>query len=98
MGGAEATSYRSVTSCLNYMSPDRIDVQYATEEAARHTSKPCISHLKTKKKLGKYLAGRPRSVNHFEWQKNPSLVTGYTDSDWAGVPRPLEARVGESSA
>ena len=33
--GASATSYRAATARLNYVSPDRIDVQYATKEAAR---------------------------------------------------------------
>ena len=30
--GTEATSYRAVTARLNYIGPDRIDVQYATKE------------------------------------------------------------------
>ena len=36
------------------------------------------------KKIGKYLAGRPRLVAHFPWQTATPMVTGYTDSDWAG--------------
>ena len=32
--GQDATNYRSVTARLNYMSPDRVDIQYATKEGA----------------------------------------------------------------
>ena len=82
--GAEATCYRSVTARLNYIAPDRVDIQYATKEAARHMAIPRASHFVGLTKIGKYLAGRPRLVMHFKWQKEDNVVTGFTDSDWAG--------------
>ena len=82
--GKEATAYRSVTARLNYIGPDRVDVQYATKEAARHMAAPRATHLEALRKLGKYIAGRPRLVSHFKWQATMSMVTGFTDSDWAG--------------
>ena len=82
--GKEATCYRSVAARLNYMGPDRVDLQYATKESARHMSTPRESHLGTLRKIGKYLIGRPRLVSHFKWQTPMTMVTGYTDSDWAG--------------
>ena len=82
--GQEATSYRSVTARLNYIGPDRVDIQYATKEAARRMSVPRASHMIGLTKIGKYLAGRPRLISHYKWQVPNSMVTGFTDSDWAG--------------
>jgi len=47
-------------------------------------SAPRTSHLNGLTKIGKYLVGRPRLIVHFKWQETPSMITGYTDSDWAG--------------
>ena len=73
-----------MTARLNYLGPDRVDVQYATKEAARYMSAPRTSHLNGLTKIGKYLVGRPRLIVHFKWQETPCMITGYTDSDWAG--------------
>ena len=82
--GSEATRYRSVTARLNYIGPDRVDLQYATKEAARHMAVPRESHLNGLCKIGKYIAGRPRLISHFKWQTPCTMITGFTDSDWAG--------------
>ena len=36
------------------------------------------------KRIGRYLVGRPRAVLRFVWQDKPSLITAFSDSDWAG--------------
>ena len=36
------------------------------------------------KRIGRYLKGSPRLVQHFRWQKMPESVDVFTDSDWAG--------------
>ena len=92
--GQDATNYRSVTARLNYMSPDRVDIQYATKEAARHMATPRASHMAGLKKIGKYLAGRPRLVIHFKWEDRKQLVTGSTDSDWAGCAKTAKSTSG----
>jgi hypothetical protein len=75
--GASATSYRAVTARLNYIGPDRIDVQHATKEAARYMATPRLSHMNGLRKIGKYLAGRPRLINHFERQQCPCMTTAH---------------------
>ena len=92
--GEEATSYRAITARLNYIGPDRIDIQYAVKEAARHMSTPMRSHLGALIKIGKYLLGRPRLVSHFKWQAMPTTLTTYTDSDWAGCPKTARSTSG----
>ena len=39
------------------------------------------------KRIGRYLVGKPRLVSKFGWQAPVSVVTTYTDSDWAGCTK-----------
>ena len=36
------------------------------------------------KRIGRYLVGAPRVVYTYEWQSMPTVLDGYSDSDWAG--------------
>ena len=36
------------------------------------------------KRIGRYLKGSPRLIQHFRWQQMPETVDVFTDSDWAG--------------
>ena len=49
-------------------------------------SRPRASDWGALHKIGRYLAGKPRLVMTFPWQSPVTLVTTYTDSDWAGCP------------
>ena len=40
LGPSEATQFRGVVARMNYIAPDRTDIQYATKEVARRMSKP----------------------------------------------------------
>ena len=86
LGAEEARKFRAVTARLNYLAVDRIDIQYAVKEAARRMSKPLSTDWKAVLKIGRYLAGKPRLIMTFPWQQSVSVVTTYTDSDWAGCP------------
>ena len=90
----EATSYRGTTARLNYVASDRVDIQYATKEAARSMSKPLQSAYGGVTRIGKYLVGRPRMIMHFKWQAMPALITTYTDSDWAGCEKTAKSTSG----
>ena len=83
----EARRYLATTARLNYFAVDRVDVQYAVKEAARHMSTPRTSSWKILNKMGGYLVGRPWLVMRFEWQSPTEMVTSFTDSDWAGCPK-----------
>ena len=45
---------------------------------------PTVGALKKLKRLGRYLVGNPRLTTQYAWQGNETIVTGYSDSDWAG--------------
>ena len=82
--GSGTTSCRFATPRLNYMGPECADIQHATKEAARHISASRTFDMSGLRNIGQYLAGRLRLVSHFKLQTLPSVITGYTDSDWAG--------------
>ena len=84
LGPAEARLYRGVAARFNYISPDRADIAYAVKETARSMSAPKESDMKKLRRLGKYLLGKPRLVMQFKWQDAISVITTFTDSDWAG--------------
>ena len=91
---AEASQYRAVAARLNYLAPDRMDIQYAVKEAARSMSAPKKSDWAMVTRIGRYLLGRPRLVMHFKRQNPQSTIVTYTDSDWAGCIRTARSTSG----
>ena len=78
---AESRRYRAIAARLNYLAPDRVDIGYATKEAARNMARPVVGDWNTLKRIGRYLLGRPRLVSKFAWQQQLTTVTAFTDSD-----------------
>ena len=79
----EARQHRAIEFRVNYFAVDKMDIQFAVTEAAWAISSPRQSHWAMLHKIGRYLAGVPRLVMKFPWQKAPTRVTAFTDSDWA---------------
>ena len=80
----EASCYRALVARCNYLSPDRPDISYAVKELARHMSAPTKGNWSQLKRLGRYLKGRPRLQQCFDWQPTPGVLKTYSDADWAG--------------
>ena len=80
----EASRYRMPVARLNFLSSDRLDIQYAVKEASKHMSRPQLHHWSLLKRSGKYLIDAPRVVQTFRWQSMMNIVSGYSDSEWAG--------------
>ena len=72
------------TNCL---AQDRVDIAYSVEELSRRMSCPTDSDWIDLKRLGRYLLDRPRVINDFNFQRFPSRVDVFCDSDWAGCAR-----------
>ena len=64
-----------------------MDIQFAVKEAARAMGAPQKKHWRMLHKVGRYLLGAPRMLIKFPWQVEQSMVTTFTDSDWAGCKR-----------
>ena len=79
---------------LNYLSPDRPDIAYAVKELARAMSNPNNGDWARLKRLGRYVKGRPRLVQMYEWQNAQRTVTTYSDADWAGCKQTRKSTTG----
>ena len=84
LDGTEATLFRALVARMNYLAPDRPDIQYVVKEAAKRMGKPRRPDWSLLKRIGRYLLGHPRAVQLLEWQERPSGLSTYVDSDWAG--------------
>ena len=80
----EATLYRVIAARLNYLAQDRVDVQFAAKDAAKHMSRPAAMDWLRLKRVARYLAEVPRYVQKYAWQQPEIRVNAYADSDWAG--------------
>ena len=80
----DVSRYRALSARLNYLSLDRPDLQVAAKQASRCMATPRVSDWALLKRTARYLVGCPRSVQTFRWQVPPTMVTTFTDSDWAG--------------
>ena len=60
--------YRSVAARLNYLSPDRADIQYVVKEVCRTMASPRLVDLTKLKRIVRYLIGRPRMITHCDYQ------------------------------
>ena len=47
-------------------------------------SSPCEHDLSKLKRVARYLSKHPRTIFHFRFQKKPSCLNVYSDSNWAG--------------
>ena len=80
----QESRYRALVARANYLSPDRADIAFAVKELAKSMSNPTNGDSARLKRLGRYLAGKPRLQLMFNWQEAQQTVIGYTDADWAG--------------
>ena len=84
MNTESATKYRGLAARLNYLALDRADVQFAAKECCRYMSSPKLGDWERLKRVGRYLRGRPRSVQRFPFECQAEKLSGFADSDWAG--------------
>ena len=87
LGGAEATRFRAVAARANYLAVDRPDVQYAVKEICRKMARPVHGDWQKFVRLGRYQKGAPRGVLYYNWQEEGAILSGCSDSDWAGCKK-----------
>ena len=80
----ESTRYRAVIARLNNLSPNRPDIAYAVKGLARAMAKPTNGDMQRLKRLGRYLKGKPRLQQWYNWQSTQEKVRTYSGADWAG--------------
>jgi len=90
-----ATEFRGLAARANYLSLDRVDIQYATKEICRDMAAPKASSMSKMKRLARYLLGSPRQIIMFQpcYEEFPEMLV-YSDSDWAGCLRTRKSTSG----
>ena len=84
LGGSLATAYRAGAARCNFLGLDRPDVQYAAKEVSRGMASPTVGDAIKLKRLAKYLVKYLRAVFRYKFQKPPSRIRVFSDTDWAG--------------
>ena len=80
----DATKYRAIVARLNYLAPDRLDIAYSVKELARAMSSPNNGDWLRLYRIGRYIKGRPRLQQLYNWQPAQRVITTYSDAEWAG--------------
>ena len=90
----EATKYRAIVARLNYLLPDRPDLAYAVKELARSMSSPANGDWIRLKRLARYIKGRLRMVQQYNWQPAQWMISTYGDADWVGCKQTRMSTIG----
>ena len=77
------THYRSLTSCLMYLTTTRPYILYVVSVLSTFMHCPCEEHLKAAKRVVRYIK---RTINYeIKFQKSQNLLlVGYSNNDWGG--------------
>jgi len=94
LSASQSTLYRATVARANYLSADRLDIAYAVKELSRAMSTPTESDMRSLKRLGRYLLGRPRMVLKYNYQQLYNTITVWTDSDYAGCAKTRRSTTG----
>ena len=81
LGAAEAKSFRSIVARINFLAQDRADIQFACKCVCCRMAKPREADWLKLKRIGRYLKGKPRMVQKFQFKDGDANVTGCCDSD-----------------
>ncbi|XP_033513191.1 secreted RxLR effector protein 161-like [Nicotiana tomentosiformis] len=76
------TMYRGIIGSLLYLTGSRPDIVFSMGLCARFQSNPKESHLKTAKRILRYLKGTQDLVLYYPSRDNFDLI-GYVDADYA---------------
>ena len=61
--------FRGLAARINYLSQDRMDLQFANKAVSKFMSAPTDLGWKILKRVGRYLVGARRTVQKFRWGK-----------------------------
>lgn len=92
--GDDVSLFRGLAARLNYLSLDRADIQYSTEEICREMSRPSRGSLRRLHHLARRLITKPRVVWKFPYQLKPKVLVVNVDSNWAGCRRTRKSTSG----
>ena len=93
LGPEMITPFRGTAARANFLSADRIDLQFAAKEVCRTMSAPTNLGWQAAKRIGRYLVGKPRLVYVYRKQELDAIDV-YVDTDWAGCVKTRKSTSG----
>jgi len=95
LDGMAGRRYRGVAARGNYLSLDRMDLQFAAKEACRQMAKPRASGQERMKRIARYLKRYPKVVWYFgRGGHGEDVIDVFSDSDWAACRRTRKSTSG----
>ena len=79
----DITKYRVLVARISYLSQDRPCLKFGSMQVCCAMANPTTSDREKVKRIGRYLAGRPRAKCWLSWQQSGEVVA-YSDADWGG--------------
>ena len=81
-----ATTYRALSARGNFLSQDRVDINYTTKELCREFAAPANSSNRRLKRLARFLIHRKRLVYKYNWLDDAATkeLAVMVDTDFAG--------------
>ncbi|KAM1556532.1 hypothetical protein TB2_040114 [Malus domestica] len=79
----DPTFFKSLVGSLHYLTCTRPDILYVVGLISRYMENPTTTHLKTAKRILRYLKGTVNFGMFYSSSDSHKLV-GYSDSDWVG--------------
>ncbi|XP_066354389.1 uncharacterized mitochondrial protein AtMg00810-like [Miscanthus floridulus] len=79
----DATTYRSITGALQYLTITRPDIAYAMQQVCLHMHAPRDMHQTMMKCILRYVKGTTSLGIQLRAAPSPT-ITAYSDTDWAG--------------
>ncbi|KAL5713021.1 non-specific serine/threonine protein kinase [Ranunculus cassubicifolius] len=81
---ADPTEYRSLVGALQYLTWTKPEIAYSVQQVCQFMQHPRTPHLLAVKRILRYLK---HSINQgITISKGSTLLTAFTDADWAGNP------------
>ena len=82
----QATTFRALAARGNFLSQDRVDINFATNELCREFAAPANSSNLRLKRLARFLIDARRLVYKYDWvlEGDSQELTVFVDTDFAG--------------
>jgi histone deacetylase 1/2 len=83
LGPNDAKNYRSRVGALQYLTLTRPDISFAVNKVCQFLHAPTDTHWSTVKRILRYIRQNTKIGLKIR-KSNSMLVSGFSDSDWAG--------------
>ena len=71
--GGDITRYRALVARISYLSQDQPDLKFASMQVCCAMAKPALRDMVHVKRIGRFLAGKPRARCWSRWQQSGEL-------------------------